>query len=211
MTSILRNFVYPSSFLFVLLLCFCSGTNARSLNRFSVGLSAQMLNTRIVDMEVLNLQVRGALRPTINVFGEMNLGAKFILHSGLGYSMMTQKSDNFRNNLHYLMIPVYFKTGAKYGKRKWLLTAFGGTNLHYLLRAKHINSHDLKIDLRDYSQHYHMDFVLGAGVKIRLTESLNAEVLTSFNYGSYINRITDAELYLINVNSGIMINLSYQI
>ena len=94
----------------IFLLMVLSKLQVFAQDRLSVGVSAQMLNTRFL-VNISNFQTKGIYRPGSNVFIDYKLSRKYTLRSGIGYSMITQNSDVFKNNINYLAIPLYLKTG----------------------------------------------------------------------------------------------------
>ena len=178
--------------------------------KWSAGLSAQMINTRFL-VNAANFQTRGAFRPTSIFFAEYNLGKKYSLHSGIGYSMMTQKSDVFKNNFQYLAMPVYLKKGRLHENQHVVFTTFYGVNLHYLLRAQHIFSDETQTDIMNQSRKFHFDLVAGGGLKFKLSENITLEALTNFSLGYYINKRNAINMDINNFNSGFMLNLSYKL
>ena len=185
--------------------------NMNAQHGLSAGLSTQLINTRMVDFSAKNISTQGAYRPATTLFVEYEFGRKCAFQSGLGYTMMTQNSDQFKNNFHYLAMPLYFKTG-RLSEDKWIaFNTLFGFNLHYLLGARHVYRDETKQDINDLSQQYHFDAVLGAGINIKISEKIRLDVFTIFSAGTYINKITPAQLYLNNINYGFGANLCYKI
>jgi hypothetical protein len=178
--------------------------------KMSIGISAQMINTRFL-ANVANFQTKGAYRPTSIIFTEYDFGKKYCVHTGLGYSMMTQNSDAFRNNFHYLIIPLYFKIGRLKENQRIAFTSFYGANLHYLFKAQHIYLDETQMNIMDQSRKFHFDFVVGGGLKFKLSDNFTLEVLTNFSLGYFVNKRNAANMDINNFNTGLMLNLSYKL
>ena len=177
--------------------------------KLSIGLSTQMLNTKLI-VNASNINAKGAYRPTSVLFAEYNFWRKMAVHSGLGYTMMTQNSDAFKNNYHYLAMPLYLKHGKLEEGKKIAFTTFYGTNLHYLLSSNHIDYDGVKTDLTGHSRKFHLDFVFGGGLKFKLSDKIILEALTSFSLGSMVNKYNPAYVDVNNLNTGYSLNLSYK-
>jgi hypothetical protein len=178
--------------------------------KISIGISAQMLNTRFL-VNVSNFRTKGAYRPTSIFFTEYNFGKRYCVHTGLGYSMMTQNSDAFRNNFNYLVMPLYLKKGRLKENQRIAFASFFGVNLHYLLKAQHIFLDETKMDIMDQSRKFHFDFVVGGGLKFKLSDNFTLEALTDFSLGYFVNKRNAANMDINNFNTGLMLNLSYKL
>ncbi len=185
--------------------------NMNAQHGLSAGLSTQLINTRMVDFGGRNIGTKGAYRPATNLFVEYELGRRCAFQTGLGYAMMTQNSDQFKNNFHYLAMPLYFKIGRLSEDKRIAFNTLLGTNLHYLFGAQHVYQDETRQDIIDLSQRYHFDVVVEAGINIKISEKIRLDVYTILSAGSYINKITPAQLYLNNLNSGYGANLCYKI
>ena len=141
---------------------------------------------------------------------EFEFGKKLALHSGLGYTMMTQNSDAFKNDFHYLALPLYLKFGRLKDDKRMAFTSFIGTDIHYLLKANHIGEDGTKTDIKDYAQTFHSDLTGGLGIKIRLSERFSMESMVSISYGTNINEYNAALMDINNLNTGFRLNLSYK-
>jgi hypothetical protein len=201
----------PRHLFFVLLATslFCADSMAQE--KWVLGTSLQMVNTKIFDINLMNTQTQGAFRPGTTLFTEYNFGKRYAIHTGLGYTMMTQNSDQFKNNFHYLSVPVYFKLGRLKPGKKVASKAMVGTHLQYLIKAAHQVQDDSHLDIRDQSKDFHMDLVMGGGVEFRLSRQISLEAIGTLALGTFINKITPAELYMNNLNMGYMINLTYKL
>ncbi|MFC2123195.1 hypothetical protein ACFLU5_00165 [Bacteroidota bacterium] len=208
MTMILRR---TSMFILVTLVSFIFESGVNAQDKWAIGLSAQMLNTRLVDLNILNITTKGAYRPTSTLFTEYSFGKRYAIHMGIGYSLMTQNSDLFKNDFHYLAVPLYVKTGKIQDNKRIAFTFLVGTNLHYLLKAEHIFLDDSKIDIKEHCQKYHIDGAFGSGIKFRLSERTTLEGFMTFSLGSYVNKPSPAEFNMNNLTSGFMFNLSYKL
>jgi hypothetical protein len=199
-------------FLFVLIsfsLLF-SITGIFAQEKLLVGISGQMINTRIMT-DYLNPHTKGAFRPTSIVYFEYNFGKKCAIHSGLGYTMMTQNSEAFKNNFHYLTMPLYLKIGRVQNDNRFAFTTFYGINVHYLLKAQHVVPDGPEQDIMNHCQPFHYDFAVGAGIKYKLSDKCILEALYSLSIGTMINKNNAAYLDINNFNSGFMLNLSYKL
>ena len=97
--------------------------------KFQIGLSSQIHNTRLM-VDYSSTRVKGAYRPTCVFFAEYDIGRHLGLHTGLGYTMMTQNSDAFKNNFHYLAMPLYLKIGRLNDDKRLAFTSFIGLDMH---------------------------------------------------------------------------------
>lgn len=178
-------------------------------DKFSLGVSAQIQNTRLL-VDLSSSHVKGAYRPASVLFMEYEFGKNLGFHTGLGYSMMTQNSDAFKNNFHYLALPLHLKIGRLREDKRVAFTSFIGVDVHYLLKAEHQNPEGSEVDLSEYAQTFQTDLSGGAGAKFRLTESLALEAMLSISYGSMVNADNAALMDINNLNFGFRINLSYK-
>ena len=178
--------------------------------KMAIGISAQMLNTRFL-VNASNFQTKGAYRPTSVLFTEYNFGEKYCLHTGLGYSMMTQNSDAFKNNFNYLVMPLYLKKGRLKENQRVAFTSFYGANFHYLFKAQHISSDKTQTDIMNQCRKFHFDIVVGGGLKFKLSDNISLEALTDFSLGYYVNKPNAAFMDINNFNTGLMFNLSYKL
>jgi len=197
-------------FLIISFLIILNSSGLFAQEKLSVGFSAQMLNTRFL-VNVSNFQTKGAYRPTSILFAEYNFREKFRVHAGLGYSMMTQNSDAFRNNFHYLIMPLYFKIGRLKENQRIVFTSFYGVNLHYLFRAQHIFPDETQMDIMGQSRRFHFDLVAGGGLKYKLSDTFTLEALANFALGYFVNKRNAANMDVNNFNTGLMLNLSYKL
>ena len=186
-------------------------TGMHAQNGMSAGCSAQLINNRIVDLSAKTLRVKGAYRPATSLFVEFELGRRFALQTGLGYTMMTQNSEQFKNNFHYLAVPIYFTRGRSDEDKRIAYSTLFGFNLHYLLGASHVYLDETKEDIVDLSQPFHADLVIGPGININITDKIRLDVYAALSFGTYINKITPAQLYLNNLNTGFGVNLCYKL
>lgn len=177
-------------------------------DRLLMGVSAQIHNTRLM-VDLTSTQVKSAYRPASVLFMEYEFGRRLGFHTGLGYSMMTQNSDAFKNNFHYLAVPLHLKIGRLKEDKRLAFTSFFGVDMHYLLKAEHQNDDGSKMDLKEYAQTWHTDLTGGAGVKLRLTGNLALETMLSISYGSNVNAYNAALMDINNLNTGFRLNLSY--
>ena len=132
------------------------------------------------------------------------------VHTGFGYTMMTQNSDAFQNDFHYLAMPLYFKHGKLKDDKKIAFKSFCGANLHYLLDAKHTYLSGEETDIMKHSRKFHWELVIGGGLEFKLTEKLSLEALTSLSLGYMLTKYNHAYMDVHNYNSGYMLNLSYK-
>lgn len=196
-------------FVFVLLFTASISMNTKAQGKLSAGLSVQAINTQLV-VNVSSLNAKGAYRPGTTLFVEYDLGKNMALHTGLGYTMMTQNSDAFTNDFHYLAIPLHLKFGRLKADKRFVFTSFFGTDLHYLLSARHNFSDGSEKNIIDQARKFHFDLVVGGGLKFRLTEQLCLEPQASFSFGYNINKYNAAYMDINNINTGFMLNLSYK-
>ncbi len=196
-------------FVFVLLFTASICMNMKAQGKLSAGLSAQLINTQLV-VNVSSLNAKGAYRPGTTLFLEYDIGKNMALHTGLGYTMMTQNSDAFTNDFHYLAIPLHLKFGRLKEGKRFVFTSFFGTDLHYLLGARHNFSDGSEKNIIDQARKFHFDLVVGGGLKFRLTEQLSIEPQASFSFGYNINKSNAAYMDINNINTGFMLNLSYK-
>jgi opacity protein-like surface antigen len=197
-------FLLVSFFLFFRI----SGLSAQ--DKLSVGISGQMHNTRIMT-DYVNPHTKGAFRPTSIVYFEYDFGKKWSLHSGLGYTMMTQNSEAFKNNFHYLTMPIYLKIGRIQDNKRFAFTSFFGTNVHYLLKAQHVIPDGPNQNIMNHCQSFQYDFTVGAGIKYKLSDKYTLEALYSISIGTMINKNNAAYFDANDFNSGFMLNLSYKL
>ncbi len=197
-------------FLLISFLLFSSKTALFAQEKLSVGISGQMLNTRIMT-DYLNPHTKGAFRPTSIVYFEYNFGKKYAIHSGLGYTMMTQNSEAFKNNFHYLTMPFYLKIGRIQDDKRFAFTSFFGTNVHYLLKAQHVDPDGPNQNIMNHCQSFHYDFTVGAGIKFKLSDKYTLEALYSISIGTMINKNNAAYMDVNNFNRGFMLNLSWKL
>ena len=122
------------------------GSRLYAQERLQIGTSLQIHNTRML-VDYSSTKVKGAYRPTTILFAEFEFGKRLALHSGLGYTMMTQNSDAFKNNFHYLALPLYLKFGRLKDDKHLAFTSFIGTDIHYLLKSNHIGVYGTKTDI----------------------------------------------------------------
>jgi hypothetical protein len=197
-------------FLFISSLVILNKTQVYAQERLAVGVSAQILNTRLM-VNVSNPSTKGAYRPTSIFFTEYSFGKKYSVHAGLGYSMMTQNSDVFRNNFNYLVMPLYFKIGRLKENRRVAFTSFYGSNLHYLFKARHIALDETQMNIKDQCRQFHFDLAAGCGLKFKLSDKISAEALTSISLGSSINKPNAVYMDMNNFNTGFMLNFTYRL
>lgn len=195
-------------FLFITFFLLAFSSEIHAQEKFSAGISAQLLNTRLL-VNISNPQTRSAYRPTSILYAEYHFGKKYCLHTGLGYSMMTQNSDAFKNNINYLAMPLYFKIGRIKENKRLAFTSFYGFNLHYLLSAQHIIPDATSENITEVCRKFHFDLAVGGGLKYKLIDKVTLETLTSFSLGYFINKPNAVYMDINNFNSGFMLNLSY--
>jgi hypothetical protein len=197
--------------IFVVALLFIAtiSMNMNAQGKLSAGLSAQLINTRLV-VNVSSLNAKGAYRPGTTLFVEYDMGKNMALHTGLGYTMMTQNSDAFTNDFHYLAVPLHLKFGRLKAGKRFAFTTFVGTDLHYLLSARHNFLDGGEKNIIDQARQFHFDLVVGGGIKFRLSEQLSLEPQASFSFGYNINKYNAAYLDINNINIGYMLNLTYK-
>ena len=186
------------------------GLHLNAQGRLEIGISTQLHNTRLM-VDLTTSKVKGAYRPAEVLFAQYGLGRHLALHSGLGYAMMTQNSDAFKNNFHYLALPVHMKIGRLKEYQRLAFTSFIGLDMHYLIGANRISPDGDKTDIVEYAQKIHSDMTGGAGVKFRLTERIALEGLVSISYGSNINSYNAALMDITNFNTGFRLNLSFKL
>ena len=179
-------------------------------DRFSIGLSSQINNTRMM-VDYASTRVKSAYRPAGILFSEIDLGRRLGFHTGLGYTMMTQNSDAFKNNFHYLAMPLYLKVGRLHEQKLLAFTSFIGMDMHYLLKASHLNNDGNSTDIREHAQSFHADLAAGAGVKFRLKGNWSIESLFTVSIGTNINAYNAVLMDINNLNTGLRLNLSYKL
>ena len=178
--------------------------------KIAFGISTQIFNTRFLT-NVSNFQTKGIYRPGTVAFVDWKFSKRYDLRSGLGYSLMTQNSDVFKNNINYLVVPVYLKSGQFKENSRFAFTKFYGVNLHYLLGTKHIALDGTKTDITNECRKFHFDLTAGVGVKYKLSNQFTLEALAAYSLGYFINKPNDAFIDINNFNSGFMLNLSYRL
>jgi hypothetical protein len=178
--------------------------------KLSFGLSTQIQNTKLL-VNASSLIVKGAYRPTSILFTEYNFWRKMSIHTGIGYTMMTQNSDAFKNDFHYLAMPLYLKHGKMKDNKKLAFKSFYGANFHYLLNANHTYLNGEKVNIMEHCRQFHWELVVGGGLKYRLSDNLSLEALTSFSIGYMLTKFNPAYMDVHNINTGFMLNLSYKI
>ena len=185
------------------------GLHLHAQDRFSIGVSTQIHNTRLM-VDYSSTHVKGAYRPGSIFLAEYEFGKHMGLHTGLGYTMMTQNSDAFKNNFHYLAMPLYLKIGRLKEDKRLAFSSFIGVDMHYPLKATHLSLTGDRTDIMNYTQKFHADLAGGAGVKFRLSDRFSIEALISISHGSSINVDNAALMDINNLNTGFRINLSYK-
>lgn len=195
--------------IFILIAGESFGLHLHAQDRFLIGVSTQIHNTRLM-VDYSSTRVKGAYRPSSVLFAEYEFGKHLGLHTGLGYTMMTQNSDAFKNNFHYLAMPLYLKIGRLKEDKCLAFTSFIGMDMHYPLKATHISLNGDRTDILDYTQKFHADLAGGAGVKFRLSNRFSMEALVSISHGSNISVDNAALMDINNLNTGFRINLSYK-
>lgn len=196
---------------FILVLSIASTSmNIKAQGKLSAGLSAQYINTQLV-VNVSSINAKGAYRPGATLFVEYDIGKRMALHTGLGYTMMTQNSDAFTNDFHYLAMPFHLKFGRLKADKRFVFTSFLGTDLHYLLSARHHSLEGGQKSINELTRRFHFDLVVGGGLKFRLSEQLSLEPQASFSFGHNINKYNAAYMDINNINTGFRLNLSYRI
>lgn len=193
----------------IVVLCLAFGTRLNAQDRFYIGLSSQINNTRLM-VDYTSTKVKGAYRPASILYTEFEFGRYLGFHTGLGYTMMTQNSDAFKNDFHYLAMPLYLKVGRLKEHKLLAFSSFVGMDMHYLLKASHLTPDGSDTDIREYAQSFHSDFATGAGVKFRLSGSFSIEALLTMSIGTMINANNAALLDINNLNTGFRLNLSYK-
>ena len=186
-----------------------NGLQLFAQGKLQIGISSQIHNTRLL-VDYSSTHVKGAYRPTCVFFVEYDIGRHLGLHTGLGYTMMTQNSDAYKNNFHYLAMPLYLKIGRLKDDKRLAFTSFIGLDMHYLLKANHISLDGNGTDIMEYAQIFHSDLAGGAGMKIRLTDSFALEALVSISIGSNINSYNAALMDINNLNTAFRLNLAYK-
>ena len=154
--------------LFILITGGLFGSHLNAQHRFLIGVSTQIHNTRLM-VDYSSTHVKSAYRPSSVLFAEYEFGKHLGLHTGLGYTMMTQNSDAFKNNLHYLAMPIYLKIGRLKDDKRLAFSSFIGVDLHYPLKATHVSLTGEGTDIMDFTQKFHADLAGGAGVKFWLS------------------------------------------
>ena len=193
----------------IIILSLVVSTRLDGQDRFSIGLSSQINNTRLM-VDYSSTRVKGAYRPAAILYTEFEFGRYLGFHTGLGYTMMTQNSDAFKNNFHYLAMPLYLKVGRLDEHRLLAFSSFIGTDLHYLIKAIHLTPDGINSDIGEYAQSFHSDFAAGAGVKFRLSGSFSIEAMLTASIGTMINADNAALMDINNLNTGFRLNLSYK-
>jgi hypothetical protein len=196
--------------IFISCLAILTKPEAYAQEKLSAGISAQMINTRFL-VNVSNFKTKGAFRPTTILFTEYCFSKKYSVHTGFGYSMMTQNSDAFKNNFHYLVMPMYLKTGRLKEDKRIAFETFYGFNFHFLLSAQHIFSDKTHESIMNQCRKFHFDIAAGAGLKIKISERMVFEALSAFSLGYFINKRNAVHMDINNFNSGLMLNLSYKL
>jgi hypothetical protein len=190
-------------------ICLAFGTHLKAQDRLSIGLSSQINNTRLM-VDYSSTKVKGAQRPASILYTEFEFGRYLGFHTGLGYTMMSQNSDAFKNNFHYLAMPLYLKIGRLKEQKLLAFSSFIGMDMHYLLKASHLASDGSGTDIKEYAQSFHSDFATGAGIKLRLSGSFSIETLFTMSIGTNINAYNAALMDINNLNTGFRLNLSYK-
>ncbi len=186
-----------------------NGSQLHAQGKLLMGFSTQIHNTRLM-VDLSSAHVKGAYRPTEVLFLEREFGKHLAFHTGLGYTMMTQNSDAFKNNFHYLALPLYLKIGRLNDDKRLAFTSFIGIDMRYLLKANHLTPDGNETDIMDYAQKFQADMAGGVGVTFRLSEKFALEGLVSISYGSSINSYNAALMDINNFNTGFRLNLSYK-
>jgi hypothetical protein len=185
------------------------GLHLIAQEKLQIGVSTQIHNTRLM-VDLSSVHVKGAYRPTNVLFAEYSIGKQLAIHTGLGHTMMTQNSDAFKNNFHYLALPLYLKIGRLKENKRLAFKSFIGIDIHYLLMATHTTWNGNMTDIREYTQTFHFDLVGGAGIKFRLSDRFFMEGLVSISYGSNIAIDNAALMDINNLNTGYRLNLLYK-
>ena len=147
----------------LILILIAGGTFGFHLNaqdRFLMGVSAQIHNTRLM-VDYSSTCVKGAYRPGRTLFAEYEFGKRLGIHTGFGYTMMTQNSDAFKNNIHYLVMPLYLKIGRLKEDKRLAFVSFIGMDMHYPVKATHVSLTGDKTDIMKYTQKFHADLTGG--------------------------------------------------
>lgn len=179
-------------------------------DRISVGVSAQLSNTRLM-ADYASTRVKGAYCPGSVLFAEYEFGKYMGIHTGFGYSMMSQNSDAFKNNFHYMAMPLYLKIGRLKDEKRLAFSSLLGIDMHYPFKASRISRAGESKDIMAYTQKFHADITGGAGVKFRLSDNLSMEAMISLSHGSGVNVDNAALLDINNLSTGLRINLSYKL
>ncbi len=195
--------------IFILIAGKAFGLHIHAQDRFLIGVSTQIHNTRLM-VDYSSTHVKGAYRPGCVLFAEYEFGKHMGLHTGLGYTMMTQNSDAFKNNFHYLAMPLYLKIGRLKEDKRLAFTSFIGMDMHYPLKATHISPAGDKKDIMKYTQKFQADLAAGAGIKFRLSNNFSMETIFSLSHGSNIAVDNAALMDINNLNTGFRINLLYK-
>jgi len=185
------------------------GLHLNAQEKLQLGISTQIHNTRLM-VDLSSTHVKGAYRPTNVLFAEYSFGKHLAIHTGLGYTMMTQNSDAFKNNFHYLALPLYLKIGRLKDDKRLTFKSFIGMDMHYLLKATHITPNGNETDIMEYSRKFHSDLVGGAGIIVRLSDRFFMEGLVSVSFGSNVAIDNAALMDINNLNTGYRLNLLYK-
>lgn len=203
--------MFSRKFFLIVIFFAVTGLNAISAQeKLSFGLSTQLQNTRLL-VNSSKMNVKGAYRPTAVLYTEYNLWRKMSAHLGFGYTMMTQNSDAFKNNFHYMAVPVYLKYGRLKDGKRIAYKAFIGANFHYLLNAEHVFLSGETASIEQYCRKFHWELTAGGGFEYKLSPKLSIEPLYSLSMGYMLTKNNPAFMDVHNMNTGFMLNLSYKL
>lgn len=179
-----------------------------SQNRWSLGLSIAIQNTKLQSETMSRVNVESAYRPFFDAIVQYRFTKKLALESGIGYSLLTQNTSEFNNNFNYLSMPFYLKLGSYKKDRKIALSYLIGIKTQYLFTAKNIYNNN-KTDITEYCDKLHFEGLLGLGVKYKLNDIFEIEFYGFAARGTVINETTHEGFNLYNKNMGLMFNLLY--
>lgn len=177
-----------------------------------VGISAGVQNTLLQSAGRSEIDVKNAFCPLISADIEYGLEPRLGIQSGIGYSLYSQNTSEFRNNFNYLTVPLYLKLGGfKKDDRKFAFSFLGGPNFKFLVSANNVYQNEKK-NISDYTTNFHLDYTLGIGIKYKLNDSfvLESHFTGTFLGGSFNNASLDG-FVLKNYNYGAVIGFKYNL
>ena len=173
------------------------------------GVSIGVQNTYLRSWLRSEIDAKNTVRPVTAINLEYQFSPKAAIQSGIGYSLFTQNTSKFKNNLNYLTIPLYFKGGSLKDDRKHALSYFGGINFNYLLSAQNLYQGE-KNDIVKYTSSFHQDIVFGIGMKHKIRDNFLLETYLMGAAGGTINKASTDGFALMNMNYGAIVSVKYQ-